>query len=226
MNIFFDCFGTLIDTGRSSITATEAMLSVVSESYNSEEFYKVWKKLSGHLVYERFQLEEDLFLESFNETRDLFGSKARAASVAPLVQEIENRVPFPDAVPIVIALSQHFKIYVASNSDEQPLNKCLEPFKNYLAGICSSERLECYKPNSEFYRKMLAVSGQSAVDSVYIGDSLINDYCKPKSLGIESYWLNRSKNQNSCGYSSLTDIAAAISDQYGYKLMINGVSTK
>lgn len=215
MNIFFDCFGTLVDTEKSSLRATKSILMSLRESFDPVDFYKVWKQLNSHGCYEDFQTENKIFTRCFNETLSIFGSCKQVHNVDILMCEIESRKPYSDALNVVKRLSRQYNVFVASNSDTKPLIKCTLPFKDYVSGIYSSEDFQIYKPNSDFFLKMLNKSDIRAEEAIYVGDSILNDFHVPQSLGIESYLVNRSDTPNTYGFPSLTDVAKFIINKHG-----------
>ena len=55
----------------------------------------------------------------------------------------------------------------------------------------SSEILKAYKPDSNFFRKILSDIRLSTDEIIYAGDSQIEDILAPSRLGIRSIWVNR-----------------------------------
>ncbi|MCL6414031.1 HAD family hydrolase [Aestuariirhabdus sp. Z084] len=209
-HLFFDCFGTLIDTEQSSLRATKKMLSELAPDIDPVVFYKQWKAMNGDACYLPFRTEAEAFLENFNQLMALYGESARVDSIDYLRHEMINRKPFGDALEVIKRLSRVAKVYVASNSDHYPLECCLEPFVPYLSGIYSSEQFQTYKPQAGFFHSMLEESQVEASDSFYIGDSIINDVVAPERLGIRSYLIDRTSSEHGLGWPSLSDFADEI----------------
>ena len=67
-HIIFDCFGTLIDTGSTSVNAAQRILSDVGSSVDARTFYADWKAIKRKMMYEPyFRSEKKLYEESLSE---------------------------------------------------------------------------------------------------------------------------------------------------------------
>lgn len=70
----------------------------------------------------------------------------------------------------------------------------LKPFTHYLSGVYSSEKLACYKPNPQFYEKIIKDAQLVPEECLFVGDSIIDDVIGPKSSGMNTLLLNRKGN--------------------------------
>ena len=53
VKIILDCFGTLIDTGASSVNAAGIILNNIGSNLDKTEFYSEWKALKKEMIFLR-----------------------------------------------------------------------------------------------------------------------------------------------------------------------------
>jgi len=196
--IIFDCYGTIIDTGNSSINATKEILKKHNLDINADEFYLKWK------VYQRkyfdntdnFFNQEDIFLITLKELYEEYHIEGNPSiDVKIMLDILGRRVAFPESVRIINLLRDRYKIYIASLSDDKPITCDLTKNNILVDGVFTSESLKVYKPNKNFFYQVLNNINLKANDVIYIGDSPYDDILGPMSVGIKTIWVNR-KNYN------------------------------
>ncbi|MDE5859702.1 MAG: HAD family hydrolase [Oscillospiraceae bacterium] len=74
--------------------------------------------------------------------------------------------------------------------------------------IYTSENLKCYKPKPNFFRQILADSGLSPQEVLFVGDSLRDDIIGSRSAGIKSVLVCRSGVPENAGQvHTITDLS-------------------
>lgn len=194
--ILFDAFGTLFDTG-SGGSARETILShlradgasVDETAFRSEwtEFYRI------HTAPEAgFRTERALFGERIRMFYRRYGIKRDAAADSDsILQGAYTRKAFPEAADALSALRKKYQVLIASNTDNDVLEQVMTRNRIAADGIYTSENLKCYKPNPDFYRKILNDAGLSPQEVLFVGDSVRDDILGPKTVGIAAVWVNR-----------------------------------
>jgi 2-haloalkanoic acid dehalogenase type II len=195
--IIFDVFGTLIDTKDGSIRATEAILKKNKSKLDSKVVYGEWKKLYGASLLDAkgFIKEEEIFLRGLEIINKQFDLNCDVENdVKIMLQSRYNREAFEEARFVIEELKKKYKVYIGSNTDNDPLFANLKQNNISVDECFTSEMLMTYKPNRGFFEKMLRKLNLHAEEAIYVGDSQIDDVLGAKALGIQVVWVNR-KNQ-------------------------------
>lgn len=202
--ILFDAFGTLFDTG-SGGSARETILSylradgasVDENAFRSEwtEFYRIHTAPESEFRTERALFEERIrmFYRRYGVDRDA------GADSDSILQGAFTRKAFPEAADTLSALRKKYQVLIASNTDNDVLDQVMTRNRIAADGIYTSENLKCYKPNPDFYRKILDDIGLSPREVLFVGDSVRDDILGPKILGISAVWVNRNRKTEDFG---------------------------
>jgi putative hydrolase of the HAD superfamily len=109
---------------------------------------------------------------------------------------------YPDVIPRLQNWQQQgIQLGVISNFDSR-LNQVLKVLNlsNFFTTITISSLAGFAKPDSNIFKIALAKHNFTAQQAWHIGDSFVADYQGAKKVGIQSFWLNRSrlstKNEN------------------------------
>lgn len=193
LSIVFDCYGTLIDTGNGSINAVKEILAKNKSDVDPRVFYNHWKRVHRNLCQSAlFKLESEHFLIGLKHTYEAYSINGNAEEdVEIYLATLGKRFIFPEVHSVLEKLSTKFTLIVGSNSDHNPLINDLMRNQVNIESVYSSEILRTYKPNPEFFRKILKDNRFSTDEIIYVGDSPIEDILAPSKLGIKTIWINR-----------------------------------
>ena len=191
--IVFDCYGTLIDTGNGSIHAVRQILAKNHSDADPIEFYKRWKGIHRRLCSsQRFSLESIHFLNGLKEMYEVYAINGTPEDdVNIYLSTLGKRMIFPEVHEVIAELSTKFSLAIGSNSDHIPLVEDLLRNLIDIQDVFSSETLQAYKPNGNFFWKMLSKLRLTIEEIVYVGDSPLEDILAPSTLGIKCIWINR-----------------------------------
>lgn len=196
-HIIFDCFGTLIDTGNNSIKAVEQILFNIGFHVDAKEFYGAWKAKKRKKMNSPFFLnEKTLFEISLSETFAQYGIVADASKeVEPMIRSLfAERLVFPDVHEVLGKLAnENMDIAIGSTTDTDSLLYYLELNQLSFSRIYTSENMQVYKPNVNFYKTILRRSGWLAGECLFVGDSYMDDVCGPKKVGMKTMLLDRKR---------------------------------
>jgi 2-haloalkanoic acid dehalogenase type II len=193
--IGFDAYGTIFDTGTGSIDATRRILSKNGTDLDPENIYAEWKRIHQQIIaslLSEFEKEEEIFRKSLSQIYAKYHlSGCIDEDIDIMLTTLGKRKVFPDALACLDQLRGKYQVIIASNSDTQPLRKDIHRNQIFYDWLVTSERLRIYKPRPEFYLEMLKVGPFMPHEVIYVGDSILQDYRGPQSIGIKSIWLNR-----------------------------------
>ena len=209
----FDAFGTLFDTGNGSVNATKKIFSNFKIKKDPELIYQEWKKIHKDLTYNLniFKTEEEIFKIGLKELYKKYNIVSNCyEDVKIMLNSLNNRKLFNDVKPCLNILGTKYKLCIASNSDNFPLDINMKNNNLVIDKTFTSENLKYYKPNKYFYKFILDNLGISNNETIFIGDSPIDDVIGPSQQGIKSIWLNRNKTNynyvNAKPYKTITTL--------------------
>ncbi len=192
-NILFDVYGTLISTGTGSIEATQKILINCNSDLDAKAFYKDWKKYHRKHIDElkEFATEEEIFIRDLDALFKQYKIDQNAKEqIKPMIDSLYDRKAFEDTIPALESL-QSYNLAIGSTSDTAPLQYNLELNQLPVGQIFTSEMLKAYKPTAEFFTSILKQLGWNIEETVYVGDSLIDDIQGPKGIGMKAILLDR-----------------------------------
>ncbi len=192
-NILFDVYGTLISTGNGSIEATQKILKNCNTDLDAKKFYKDWKKYHRKHIDElkQFVTEEEIFIQDLDALFKQYKIEQNAKEqIKPMIDSLYGRKAFEDTIPALESL-QSYHLAIGSTSDTEPLQYNLKLNQLPIERIFTSEMLRAYKPSAEFFTSILCQLGWKVEETVYVGDSLIDDIQGPKGIGMRAILLDR-----------------------------------
>ncbi len=196
--LIFDAYGTLISTGNGSIKAAEKILSLQEKPIDAGAFYKEWKKIHRRHLDEAntdvFLTEAEIFTRDLNVLYDAYQiDRPFEEDVQIMLDSLENRMVFPEVKEAIDGLRKQYRVVIGSTTDTEPLLKNLKHNHLTVDAVYTSEQIKKYKPDPAFYRYILQCEGYEPEDTVFIGDSLVDDIAGPKGLGITTVLVCRGK---------------------------------
>lgn len=193
--VIFDCFGTLINTGSTSLSAAAEILRNVGSDADPEEFYKSWKAVKKEMMSSgEFRTEKDLFRLSLAEMFSRYGIDADAEKEAdPMIGVLfARRAAFPethDALRMLSAAGIEYAI--GSTTDTDSILYYLEQNMLDPGRLYTSEDMKLYKPDPRFYSTILEKTGWNAEECLFVGDSITDDVKGPQEAGMKAALLIR-----------------------------------
>ena len=200
-NIIFDCFGTLIDTAATSLDAVKIILKTVGLSIDEKDFYKEWKAKKKEMTYsEEFCSEKELFRLSLRKMFEKYDVTADPdAAVQPMIRVLfGKRKLFPDTAEALEYLDKAGINYaIGSTTDNDSLMHFLRMNGLSIPLIFTSEDMKVYKPLPAFYTTIIQKTGWRTEETLFVGDSLVDDVQGPQSIGMKAALIDRKGSYNS-----------------------------
>lgn len=195
--VIFDAFGTLFDvsTGGSAKKTVISNIRSCGKSVDEEKFAEEWKAfyIANTSENSEFRTEREIFASRIEMFYSRYGIDRNAAADSDLIiSGAYERKAFPEVKEVIESLRKKYKVFIASNTDNDVLNEVMTRNNINVDKVYTSENLKCYKPNPNFFRQILADSGFVPQEVLFVGDSVRDDIIGPKSAGIKSVLVCRS----------------------------------
>ncbi|MDE6412476.1 MAG: HAD family hydrolase, partial [Eubacterium sp.] len=123
--------------------------------------------------------------EKYNIKRDY------SKDVNIMLSSLIGRKCFEDTKSTINELRKNYSVVLGSTTDTEPLMENLRVNNLSVDAVYTSEIIEKYKPNIDFYKYILECKNCSAENTVFIGDSLIDDVFGPQQLGMKTVLIDR-----------------------------------
>jgi 2-haloalkanoic acid dehalogenase type II len=194
--IFFDCYGTLISTGHGSVKATKEILEKSNISIDAELFYKHWKKVHKDNINKltQFKKEKDIFTDDLKYLYKYYNIKGDEENdVKYMLNSLSKRTFFDGTLSYLKEIRNKYKIYIASNSDTEPLLENIGDNMEFFDDIFTSENLMKYKPSKYFFDEIIKKTMYKNHETVFVGDSLVDDIQGSNNAGLYSILIDRNK---------------------------------
>jgi len=108
-----------------------------------------------------------------------------------MLDTLGKRTAFKETKSVLNKLSESFTLCIGSTTDNIPLFMDLKNNNIKIKNVFTSESMKVYKPQKEFYSKILNTINANNNEVLFVGDSLTDDVSGPQKLGIKTCWLNR-----------------------------------
>tara|TARA_B100000029_G_C17449449_1_gene914463 strand:- start:551 stop:1168 length:618 start_codon:yes stop_codon:yes gene_type:complete len=141
-----------------------------------------------------FKTYEIAWKEAFEttfENLDIKGDPIEAAKLS--VESLGTRPPYPDTFRTLEAVKTQRKVAFLTNADNASANKLFKSHNMPSDMLFTSEKLQTYKPNPYVFHEVLSSLGLMAAETVYVGDTLVEDIHGAKSAGLTAIWINRNE---------------------------------
>ena len=169
-----------------------------------QELYDVWKSHEMGFRRVRNNLERpelsppfktyrtawmEAFVDAFRDL-GLQGDPQQAAAMS--VEAMGTREPFDDTMQFLERAGRHWRISLLTNADDDFISPLLERYGLSFHSVVTSESAQAYKPAPMGFLRVLRETGVSPEETVYVGDTPLDDVHGARLLGERAAWLNRS----------------------------------
>ncbi len=194
-NLIFDVYGTLVSTGKGSVKATAAIFLEFGREENAEEIYKIWKEKHRLNTTENkgFRTEKDILVEDLRCLFAEYGIEADPEEkIGPMIESLYGREIFGDVKKPLEQVINKYNVAIGSTTDNEPLLDSINgTLLEKIRWIYTSEMLQKYKPNLDFYKDILKLNHWKVEETIFIGDSLDDDVLGPSQVGLKTIFINR-----------------------------------
>ena len=193
--IIFDAFGTLFKVEKGA-SAKMIINNIISEGAEVDQTQLVDEWKSFYKKYTaadyRFKTERDIFISRIRMFYDRYGVKRDAAiDTESVLAAAFEREAFEEVREVLAELRKKYKVFIGSNTDNDLLDTVMNKNQILVDRVYTSENLRCYKPNPEFYSKILCENALIPEQVMFVGDTVSDDILGPKTLGIKTVLVDR-----------------------------------
>lgn len=199
----FDCYGTLIDWESGMIDALKPLTARVQRTLSRDEI------LEAHARHESAQqrqtparLYRDLLATVHRRLAEEWGVAVSWADCVAYGRSIGNWPAFADSAAALQYLSQHYKLVILSNVDNESFAASNQRLGVAFDAVYTAEDIGAYKPsdrNFEYMLTRLAARGIRQGDILHTAESMFHDHAPANRHGLASCWIYRRHDQTGFG---------------------------
>lgn len=208
-HVFFDLDRTLWDFQTNSSSALSDIVEVfeLKDKVTSvEDFVKSYNKHNDYVwdLYRKNEITKDVLrVERFRSVLEDFGIEDPELTEKVQVYYVENSPKkghlLPGAMDLLEYLHGRYKMYIITNGFQHTQ---LEKAKwanidGFFERIFTSDKIGAAKPSQKIFEHSLKSSNARKVETIVIGDDVINDISGAKSFGLDQLWYNPHQEKSS-----------------------------
>lgn len=215
--IIFDAFGTLFQvTSGGSAKIIMKNIADCGMVVDEKEFLEEWKSYyKNHTLGNcKFMTERDIFIARIQMFYDRYHVNRNAEKDADsLLAGAFEREAYPETKTVLNELMKNYLVFIGSNTDNDVLESVMGRNSITVHKVYTSENLKCYKPDGQFFLRILDDNGLSTHEVLFVGDSITDDILGPKAIGIKTVWIDRNGIGGNFGQDyTITDLNGLIND--------------
>ena len=204
--VVFDVYNTLFRNDVSSWLDTFSDLCRIQKlSISPDQLWAHWKSIEVRFRQTRTNLvdpeKSPLFKTYFAAWRESFidsfiglGIDGDADHAAQLcVDSLAVREPYEDTFALLEHVGQQWKQSVLTNADNASILPLLRYHDLSFDAVVTSEIARAYKPDPRVFALVIKETGVLPEETLYVGDTLLDDMHGAKLAGLSTVWVNRNR---------------------------------
>ena len=187
----FDCYGTLVDWETAIIQYIQpVLLSHDVHVFDGTilDFYSEWEPLEQ----DAGGSYRDVLSRVMSRYGARLGFTPTEAETAGFIDAIADSAPFNDTVEALATLTEHFKLAIISNTDEDLIQQTLRSLPVEFSAVLTAQELGAYKPNRDMMQTAFDQISQHGKRVLHVAQSRYHDILPATELGLNTVWINRS----------------------------------
>jgi len=202
----FDCYGTLVDWETGISDAVDGALRSHDIEMTRSEILELFAEVepqiqvgTGYLEYRRVLRRVMAMIGiqldfQFTET-----------DLTCLADTLPSWPIFPDTIPSLRAMKEHYKLAIISNVDDDLFAQTAKVLEVPFDTVVTAQQVRSYKPDLSNFHTALDRMDIDKSRWLHIGESLYHDIGPANELGISSIWVNRGHDREGAGATRPSD---------------------
>ena len=183
----FDCYGTLIDW-------QQGILDYLQPLFERHDVHVI-----NDFVLEFFAEHEPIVQAAGGTYKSVLaqvlerfaarlGFTASLTDLSGFANSIESWPPFPDTVPALTTLADHFELGIVSNIDDDLFAASQKHLAVTFHHVVTAEQVGAYKPDSAMFEAAAKVMKPPVL---HVAQSRYHDIVPASARGLDTVWINR-----------------------------------
>lgn len=189
--ITFDCYGTLIDWETGMLAAMRPLFRRDERKTGDAQLLEAYGEAEVELESGPYLAYREVLSRSVQEVGKRLGMKITSEEGREFAESLTRWEPFADTVSSLQELSQHFRLGIISNVDDDLFAVTRKKLNAPFEMVVTAQQVRSYKPSFRNFEEMLRRSGLKKEEVLHAGQSIYHDIIPANALGIRNVWVNR-----------------------------------
>lgn len=194
----FDCYGTLTD-----FAIEDVALKTIEdrlEGVDVDAFLRDYERIRFEEILGPYASYSHVLRITLEKAMNAYDLKYYPEDGDALVEAVPGFGPFPDVPPVLKQLSQHCKLVIISNTEDDLIAGNVEQLGAPFERVITAEQMQDYKPSLDAFRYMLNELGCQPDDLIHVAQGFDYDIMPASELGWRRVWINRNGREGDEAY--------------------------
>ena len=202
----FDCYGTLVDWETGISDAVDAALRSHDIEMTRSEILELFAEVEPQIQVGTGFLE---YRRVLRRVMAMIGIQLdfqfTESDLTCLADTLPSWPIFPDTIPSLRAMKEHYKLAIISNVDDDLFAQTAKVLEVPFDTVVTAQQVRSYKPDLSNFHTALERMDVDKSRWLHIGESLYHDIGPANELGISSIWVNRGHDREGAGATRPSD---------------------
>lgn len=187
----FDCYGTLIDWARGISGALQPILEAHEVDVDDDRLFERYGEFEADVEAGEYVSYREVLRRVVRRLGTHFDFTPTNAEIERFAESVGNWPPFPDTNDALRRLSDHYRLAVISNVDDDLFWDTRSHFEVTFDDIITAEQVGTYKPRLEPFETAFTRLGVPPNRLLHVAQSVYHDIDPAGRLGLSCVWVRR-----------------------------------
>ncbi len=202
----FDCYGTLIDWEAGILGVLRPLLAAQGRQVSDADILSLYAELEPEAQGGEYLAYREVLRRVVHGVGLRLRFTVSPAEADSLPESLKDWKPFPDTVPALRRLKQHYRLAIISNIDDELFAMTARHLEVKFDHVITAQQCRSYKPSLNNFRTALARMDIPQDRVLHVAESLFHDVAPARSQGIATVWVNRRKARTGAAATRLVDV--------------------
>jgi len=187
----FDCYGTLVDWAAGISGALQPILQAHDVELDDDELFQLYGQFEKDVESGPYVPYREVLRQGARRIGDHVGVTPTNAELDRFADSVGDWPPFDDTDDALRRLSEHFRLAVVSNVDDDLFHETAGHFTVEFDDVVTGEQVGTYKPDLAPFETAFTRLGVPPNRLLHVAQSVYHDVNPAGRLGIACVWVQR-----------------------------------
>jgi 2-haloacid dehalogenase len=187
----FDCYGTLVDWATGISAALQPILREHDVGIDDDELFRLYGRFEKDVEAGEYVKYREVLRRVTRRFGDHFGFTSTNAEVDRFADSVGDWPLFDDTNEALRRLSEHFRLAVVSNVDDDLFRDTARHFDVTFDDVITGEQVQTYKPDLAPFETAFTRLGVPPNRLLHVAQSVYHDVNPAGRLGLSCVWVQR-----------------------------------
>ena len=187
----FDCYGTLVDWATGISKALQPILRAHEVDVDDDELFRLYGRFERDVEAGEYVPYREVLRRVTRRFGDHFEFTPTNAEVDRFADSVGDWPPFDDTNDALRRLSEHYRLAVVSNVDDDLFRDTARRFRVDFDDAITGEQVRTYKPDLAPFETAFTRLGVPPTRLLHVAQSVYHDVNPAGRLGLSCVWVQR-----------------------------------